>query len=1002
MKERISNLTGGAPAYPLAVLFGLNLVDELDQAAFSVLLPNIRDSFGLSLSGVLTLVGFVTPVSLMLGMFVAYFADRGPRVKIAALGASVWAVFSVATGLALNVIHLGLARIGAALGKSVNQPTHNSLLADYYPVTVRPSIYAVHGAANPVGQILGPVTAGAIALYFSWRIPFLLAAIPTILLVFATLGMREPKRGVQDRLALGATQEEAEIEETPPTLAEAWRTLFAVKSLRRVYTALPFIGASSVAMASLMSLFWADVYHLDEFQRGLIESVSQPFALVGLIVGAPLAQKLMNRDPALLLRFLGMSSILTAACIALIAMSPNVWFAVAGRFLQGGIMAVLLPGVYSIFSVVIPARVRSLGFVSAMVFIAPGVLMLVFIGAIGDTFGLRVGLLVLMPLYIGGFLILASAAKFLASDINMVRVQSMAEQEVRKALEEGEPKLLLARGVDLAYDQVQVLFGVDMELRPGEIVALLGTNGAGKSTLLRAISGQADPSGGAIYFEGTDITHMDPVGTFGLGIVQMPGGRSVFPTLTVEEHFHLAAWSMQDDPEHVERATAEMLEVFPRLSERWNQPAGNLSGGEQQMLGLSMSLIAKPKLLMIDELSLGLAPTIVEQLLDVLRRIHAQGTTIVLVEQSINVALTVADRAYFMEKGQVRFEGPTAELLERGDILRAVFLEGAGAMEDADAITSVDADGDAGHPDDEVAVPRVPAVPVERHIDRSAPPALRVERIAKSFGGILAVRGVSFEVAPNEILGLIGPNGAGKTTVFDLISGYLPLDSGEVWLGERDVTKMGPDQRGREGLGRSFQDARIFPSLTVAENLAVSLERHLYVRDPLADALGLPIINEQEDDIKLTVDELIELMNLGAFRNKFVSELSTGSRRVVDLGMAIAHNPSVLILDEPSSGIAQKESEALGPLLQRIQRELSCALLVIEHDMTLITSISDRMLALELGAVITEGTPDEVIRDPRVVSSYLGGDIATIQRSGAPPVTDDASVPVAVLAGDER
>src|SRR6185369_1357708 len=119
-------------------------------------------------------------------------------------------------------------------------------------------------------------------------------------------------------------------------------------------------------------------------------------------------------------------------------------------------------------------------------------------------------------------------------------------------------------------------------------------------------------------------------------------------------------------------------ELFPRLQERWEQAAGNLSGGEQQMLGLSMSLIAKPKLLMIDELSLGLAPTIVEQLLNVLRRIHALGTAIILVEQSVNVALTVAERAYFLEKGEVRFSGPTAELLERGDILRAVFLQGAG------------------------------------------------------------------------------------------------------------------------------------------------------------------------------------------------------------------------------------------------------------------------------------------------------------------------------------
>jgi branched-chain amino acid transport system ATP-binding protein len=270
-------------------------------------------------------------------------------------------------------------------------------------------------------------------------------------------------------------------------------------------------------------------------------------------------------------------------------------------------------------------------------------------------------------------------------------------------------------------------------------------------------------------------------------------------------------------------------------------------------------------------------------------------------------------------------------------------------------------------------------------IDRKAAPALEVRGISKSFGGIQAVDEVTFTLAPNEILGLIGPNGAGKTTVFDLVSGFLDIDEGSVHLGGVDVTKLSPDRRARLGLGRSFQDARIFPSLTVAENLAVSLERHLEVRDHLADALGLPVIKEQENDIRYTVEELIELMNLGAFRNKFVSELSTGSRRIVDLGMALAHDPSVLILDEPSSGIAQKETEALGPLLVRIQQEVGCALLVIEHDMGLVMGISDRMLALELGTVITEGTPDEVINNPRVVSSYLGGDIATIQRSGEAP-----------------
>jgi len=311
-----------------------------------------------------------------------------------------------------------------------------------------------------------------------------------------------------------------------------------------------------------------------------------------------------------------------------------------------------------------------------------------------------------------------------------------------------------------------------------------------------------------------------------------------------------------------------------------------------------------------------------------------------------------------MEKGEVRFSGPTTELLERGDLLRSVFLEGANGKKPA--ATAV-------------------AAPV---VDLTAEPAMSVRSLSRSFGGIRAVDDVTFDLWRGEILGLIGPNGAGKTTVFDLLSGFLPPDRGSIRFEGVDVTEWTADRRARAGLGRSFQDARIFPSLTVAENLAMGLERHLEVRDHLATAMGLPEAKEQEIDIAWTVEDLVELMNLGAFRDKFVAELSTGSRRIVDLAMTIAHDPSVLILDEPSSGIAQRETEALGPLLQRIRTETGCAMLVIEHDMPLITSISDRMLALELGTVIAEGTPREVVSDPRVVESYLGGDVTVINRSG--------------------
>jgi ABC-type branched-subunit amino acid transport system ATPase component len=525
--------------------------------------------------------------------------------------------------------------------------------------------------------------------------------------------------------------------------------------------------------------------------------------------------------------------------------------------------------------------------------------------------------------------------------------------------------VLECRGLEVAYDKVQVLFGVDMTIRQGEIIALLGTNGAGKSTLLKGISGIVTPKAGRTTFLGRDITRASAVDTAKMGMVQVPGGKAVFPTLTVAEHFKVGTWLFSNEPaEEVEARIEEVLERFPRLRERWDQLAGNMSGGEQQQLALGMAFVARPKLLIIDELSLGLAPTIVELLLNMVREIHARGCTIILVEQSVNVALTIATRAYFMEKGEVRFEGPAAELLERGDILRSVFLEGAGVSPAPTA--KVHVKGEVTAPQD--------------HADRGV--ILDVDGLTKSFGGINAVNDVSFDLRRGDILGLIGPNGAGKTTIFDLLSGHLTPDSGRVTFEGRDVTTWRPDQRARLGLGRSFQDARIFPSLTVAENVAIGLERHLGAPDHLGAFLNLPAVQEDEQHVAWTVDDLIELMNLGAFRNKFVGELSTGSRRIVDLAMAIGHDPTLLILDEPSSGIAQKETEALGPLLRRIQAETGCAMLIIEHDMPLITSVSDEILALELGAVVTRGTADEVLNNPQVVSAYLGGDLDVIYRSG--------------------
>jgi len=980
-RPKIDGLLGGAPLVPLAILFGFNAVDELDRTIFGILLPEIKDDFGLDLAFVTGLIGFVGLVALLGQVFVGFYGDRGPRVKISIAGASTWAIFTFLTGLAPTVVFLAIMRAGSGLGKAVNDPMHSSLIADYYAPEQRVRAYYWYRIANNVGQIAGPLIGGVLAFYFGWRFPFLLFAIPTVVLVvIAAKKLKEPVRGRWERSAAGGDAELTMVEDVPPSFAEAWKTAHSVRTLKRIFISLPWFAAALFGLVAFYALYYDEVFGLNEASRGFLQAAVEPAQIVGALYGIKLVSRLFLRDPGLILKLLAVGGCGVAGGLLIMAVAPNLAVAIAGNAIASASAAPLTAGLYATMSLVTPPRIRSMSFGIAALWFMPGLLLLPVVGAMADNIGIRGGIALMAPIFLIGSFLIASSGAFVRDDMLRVQTAALAQAEIRRSREEGDPKLLVCRGLDVAYGQTQVLFNVDFHVDDGEIVALLGTNGAGKSTLLSAISGLVEPSGGAIVFDGKDITIKPANETVGEGIVMVPGGKGVFPTLTVEENLELAGWLFNHDKAHVEAATAKVLEYFPILKQRWNEKAGNMSGGEQQMLTLGQAFIAKPKLLMIDELSLGLAPVIVEQLLEIVEAIHAQGTTIILVEQSVNVAITVAKRAVFMEKGEVRFDGPTAGLLDRPEILRAVFLQGAAAGQDA--VTNGDGaggptdDGDAGGGDGmAVAGPR-------RFVRGDARPILETKSLSVSFGGIRAVSDVDLRLSEGEILGLIGPNGAGKTTIMDLVSGFLVPTQGRVFFEGKEITALSPDLRAMQGLGRSFQDARLFPALTVVENLAIALERHIETRDPIAAALMSPATRVSEQHVRTRVDELVDLMNLGAFANKFVSELSTGTRRVVDIACSLAHGPSVLLLDEPSSGIAQRETEALGPVLRNIRAQTGAALLVIEHDMPLIQSISDRLVALELGTVIAEGAPDEVITHPRVVESYLGESAAVINRSG--------------------
>jgi ABC-type branched-subunit amino acid transport system ATPase component/ABC-type branched-subunit amino acid transport system permease subunit len=258
--------------------------------------------------------------------------------------------------------------------------------------------------------------------------------------------------------------------------------------------------------------------------------------------------------------------------------------------------------------------------------------------------------------------------------------------------------------------------------------------------------------------------------------------------------------------------------------------------------------------------------------------------------------------------------------------------------------------------------------------------ALVVDDLHVSFGGVKALDGASITVKPGEIVGLIGPNGAGKTTLINAVSGMQPA-RGYVHLFGTDVSDLPPDMRWTHGLGRSFQDARLFPGLTVGDVIQVALRSdHRY--GFTAAILRFPWAVRAQINIKKAADDIIDRFGLRPWANTLVGDLSTGTRRICDLAAQVAARPRVLLLDEPTAGVAQRETEVFPPLLRRIRDELGCAIVIVEHDMPMLMELCDRIYAMELGRVIAEGTPREVRNDPAVIASYLGTDEVAIGRSG--------------------
>ena len=681
---------GGATMIILLTL--LLVFESADQVAVQVLGPDIQESLDISdtvLTGIASLGGVVLVLATLP---LAWLGDRFKRTRVVGFASMVWAGFAALTGLAPNSFTMALTRSGTGLGASATIPISPTIIADQYPIQARTRMLAIESLGRPAGYVIGPFIAGFIATQAGgddgWRWAFILGAIFPVIIGLLLLTQRDPQRGrFEQEAVLGQA---VEVVDPPVRISAAFERLKKVRTFYFLVVGIGLLGFALVAVPVQLGLLLGDNPKGDKhfhfmygaYTRGWMIGLMQVGQLIAIPIAGFVGDRIFRKDPTKALRLTGVFMLLygvfTVVGVQFRTVSLLILFMIIANSFQGAAFATIRPAI----AAVVPYKMRAQAFamVGVYIFLMGGFFGGLLAGAFSDAWGQRVALSIIVPpaALLGGLLVMYGA-QFMKGDISLGVQELLEEQEERKRMA-SEPEnipVLQVRNLDAGYGPLQVLFDVEFEVKRGEVLALLGTNGAGKSTLLKTVSGLIMPDRGVVRLNGRTITLVSPELRVASGMVQVPGGEAVFPTLSVRENLDI--WcELIENPADRDAAREQVYRVFPQIKERLDQRAGSMSGGQQQMLAISKALLLKPEILLIDELSLGLAPVVVQELLAVVERLKTEGMTMMIVEQSINVALAVADRAIFMERGQIKFSGPANELLDHEELLHAVFLSGTG------------------------------------------------------------------------------------------------------------------------------------------------------------------------------------------------------------------------------------------------------------------------------------------------------------------------------------
>lgn len=675
----------GVGLYPLAALALLVLTHDFRQSAVLVFAPEISDDLGLSRAavGALGALGALTATAATL--LVAAVAQRtGRRARLVVGSALAWCAATALTAgvvapwqLAAVVVLYGLASASIAT-------LHAPLVIDAYPPSLRARALSAYSASRGAANVVAPLLVGfcASALGLGWRSVLLLLGGLAFVLTLPALRLRDPRPGRWDveqvrTLAAGGGGGAPAAPALRLRFAEVVQHLWSVPTLRRMLYAHVGIGMTFVPLGTYLLFFLRDEWGLTPGQRSLFFGLSPLGAIAALALFGPVAERLFRADPRRLVRLSAAVFAGGVAILGLAVLAPVFPLVAAGIVLALAAITVVGPGLQLVAFSVMPPEMRPHFAALGGILLAGvgGFAGLFVLGSLDDELSNRAAIASLTVPAIAAALVAARAGDTVQQDLDRLLLEILDDEQARERAAHGHVALLECQRLVVSYDGLEVLHGVDVTVDAGEIVALIGTNGAGKTTLLDCVSGLRPPDAGVVRLDGRAITYLSPERRLALGVVSLPAAGAVFAPLTVRENLRLtarAAGTAASVSERVDDALALLPELVPLL----DRPAVELSGGQQRLVGLARALLLQPRLLLVDELALGLAPALVARSVTLLERLRDTGTGVLVVEQSVDLALRVASRAYVLDAGRVCFAGPREQLPDRRPLVRAAFLGG--------------------------------------------------------------------------------------------------------------------------------------------------------------------------------------------------------------------------------------------------------------------------------------------------------------------------------------